>query len=212
MEELNHAVMHICTQSFITKTASLLFDIFLPVQKMVQAAPSGASCNWWIRLEESNFAFCALHSQLSFPISRALFTYCWWSQGIAGRRTHGRVAPTHIKTHQSSNKHTSSDRSKESPNKQQIHKPPCPCGRKLLLVKEAPRVAQTQAGTEPLNPRREDEEWWAACGTAVAAQGSASLSEQHSHFGTSWADHTIISDSAAWLTMKMWLQDITQGR
>lgn len=108
MEELNHTVMHICTQSFIT-TASLLFNIFFPIQKMVQAAPSRASCNWQINLEESNFAFCALHSQLSFPISRALFIYQWWNQGIVGRRTHGRVAPTsklHIKTHQSSNKHT----------------------------------------------------------------------------------------------------------
>lgn len=29
--------------------------------------------------------------------------------------------------------------SKVSPSKQQIHKPLCPCGRKLPLVKEAPR-------------------------------------------------------------------------
>lgn len=29
--------------------------------------------------------------------------------------------------------------SKVSPSKQQMHKPLCPCGRKLLLVKEAPR-------------------------------------------------------------------------
>lgn len=67
--------MHICTQPFIPATASLLFNIFLPIQKMVQTAPCRASCNWWINLEESNFAFCALHSQLSFPISRALFIY-----------------------------------------------------------------------------------------------------------------------------------------
>lgn len=70
--------------------------------------------------------------------------------------------------------------SKVSPSKQQIHKPLCPCGRKLPLVKEAPRGAQTQAGTAQGGRMGNDgQPWWHR-----GMQGSASLGKQQSHLGT----------------------------
>lgn len=67
--------------------------------------------------------------------------------------------------------------SKKESQQQQIHKPLCPCGRKLLLVKEA-----ASGGPDPGGRMGDDgQQWWHR-----GMQGSPSPGKQHSHF-LSWS-------------------------